>query len=484
MLDEKERLSLDGQTLEREARRSFDIRGDLNQGMPRGFRLHARANYFSDASTRQLYDQNVFDYSQRQRDFSATLTGNFGRYQLTSMLEQRDFFFGENTATRQGKLPAVTVNMSPKPIGSSPVYFGASGDVSYLLRHDNIDDPTTDHSLLRMDVSPNIRVPLSKLPFLNVTASARWRFTRWQESLDPLSGAQVAVPLNRQLIDLGAVIEGPVFSRVWQTPDNGYAERFKHLITPTVTINWLSPFDQLDRVVRIADLDYLVGGTTTVTYGITNTLMARRRTGSGDTSVSRNILTVRLSQTYYSNQLASAFDPQNQSAAGATPFSPIRLNVDVRPTDSLTARFNTEIDPEFRTPRQYAASGSYSAPRVQLTAGWSKRQFIPGLPFYDDERLATHFLNTSTTLSSASNVFGGTYGFNFDIRNKTFLQQRIVAYYNAQCCGIQFDYQTVSFARFGLSSISSDRRIGVSFTLAGIGSFSNPFGSFGAGGRE
>jgi hypothetical protein len=158
--------------------------------------------------------------------------------------------------------------------------------------------------------------------------------------------------------------------------------------------------------------------------------------------------------------------------------------VDVRPTDSLTARFNTEIDPEFRTPRQYAASGSYSAPRVQLTAGWSKRQFIPGLPFYDDERLATHFLNTSTTLSSASNVFGGTYGFNFDIRNQTFLQQRIVAYYNAQCCGIQFDYQTVSFARFGLSSISSDRRIGVSFTLAGIGSFSNPFGSFGAGGRE
>jgi hypothetical protein len=42
----------------------------------------------------------------------------------------------------------------------------------------------------------------------------------------------------------------------------------------------------------------------------------------------------------------------------------------------------------------------------------------------------------------------------------------------------------VSYARFGIASIPSDRRFGISFTLAGIGSFSNPFGSFGGDGSQ
>jgi hypothetical protein len=51
-----------------------------------------------------------------------------------------------------------------------------------------------------------------------------------------------------------------------------------------------------------------------------------------------------------------------------------------------------------------------------------------------------------------------------------------VAYYNSQCCGIAFDWQSRSLPFFG---IPVDRRWNVSFTLAGIGTFSNPLGSFG-----
>jgi hypothetical protein len=62
------------------------------------------------------------------------------------------------------------------------------------------------------------------------------------------------------------------------------------------------------------------------------------------------------------------------------------------------------------------------------------------------------------------------------MKNTAFLQQRIVAYLNSQCCGVSFDWQSISLPLLG---IPSDRRFGVSFTLAGIGSFSNPMGSFG-----
>jgi LPS-assembly protein len=479
MLNEKARLGTDGVTIERAGHRSYDFRGTLNQGLPRGFRLIARSNYFTDASTRQLYQQNVFDFSQRERYFGGTLSGGLGRLRLSATVEQRDFFRSDGTAIRQGRLPQVNLSIGQTPIGRSRIYVGASGDVGYFVRNDDLDDPTQNHNLWRVDASPSLRAPIGSLPFLSVTTTAKWRFTRWQESLDPVTSLQVPVPLNRQLLDLGATVTGPVFSRVWRPTDNGYASAFKHLIEPTLSVNWLSPFEELDQVVKIDGADYVVGGTTTVTYGLTNRLLARRRTEGGGAGTIRDILTVRLSQTYYSNQLAGAFDGQYQSATGATSFSPLRVNVDLRPADSFTARFNTEIDPKFRTPRQYGASGNYSTPRVQLNMGWSKRQFIPELPGYDNPAFASHFFNGTTTLSTPNNVIGGSYGFNYDILNTAFLQQRVVAYYNAQCCGIQFDYQTVSYARFGLTSVPTDRRLGISFTLAGIGSFSNPFGSFG-----
>ena len=64
-----------------------------------------------------------------------------------------------------------------------------------------------------------------------------------------------------------------------------------------------------------------------------------------------------------------------------------------------------------------------------------------------------------------------------DVANRGFVQQRIVAYYNSQCCGVSFDWQSISTPLYRRHP--SDRRFGVSFTLAGIGSFSNPLGSFG-----
>jgi hypothetical protein len=73
----------------------------------------------------------------------------------------------------------------------------------------------------------------------------------------------------------------------------------------------------------------------------------------------------------------------------------------------------------------------------------------------------------------------GRYELNFDVRNRSMLQQRMLFSYNAQCCGVNVDYQTFSFGHLPSLPSRTDRRFGISFTLAGIGSFSNPLGSFG-----
>ena len=67
--------------------------------------------------------------------------------------------------------------------------------------------------------------------------------------------------------------------------------------------------------------------------------------------------------------------------------------------------------------------------------------------------------------------------FNYDIGRSTLLNQRYIANYNSQCCGVAVEFQAFNYP--GGFIVAQDRRFNFSFTLAGIGSFSNFFGSFG-----
>ena len=77
--------------------------------------------------------------------------------------------------------------------------------------------------------------------------------------------------------------------------------------------------------------------------------------------------------------------------------------------------------------------------------------------------------------------FGGSVSFNYDIARSTLLNQRYVGFYNAQCCGVSFEYQAFNYPNTPASCCRKDRRFNMSFTLAGVGSFSNFFGAFGGG---
>jgi hypothetical protein len=87
-----------------------------------------------------------------------------------------------------------------------------------------------------------------------------------------------------------------------------------------------------------------------------------------------------------------------------------------------------------------------------------------------------HALDAATTVNAHQGQIGATYSFHFDVVNQKFLQQRVVVYYHSQCCGLALDYQAYSTVS---SSIPVDHRVAVTFTLAGIGSFSPPLGAFG-----
>jgi hypothetical protein len=383
----------------------------------------------------------------------------------------------DQSTRRQGQLPKVNLSAAEKPIGRSRVYFGVNGETANLVLQERLDDPTTNHSLWRFDAFPTMRFPFSRLPYLTATAAGSWRLTHWLESKDPLTGVQSNIPLTRQLLDLRMNVTGPIVQRIFQTADNGYADRFKHVIRPTFNVRWLSPFDDFDNVVKFDQVDYEVGGTTTVNYGITNELMARRKRGEGRPPDSRTILTATVSQSYYTKAQAAQYDVYYQTGS-AQKFSPLAIDVDARPADHFSSRFRMEIHPQARRPQLYSVSSMYDTARARFTGGWRKRPVILGVPGFE-LTAATHYLNANASLKLLDNRVGGSYGFDYDIKAAGFVQQRLIGYYNAQCCGISMDYQHAVINGVGQPNALKDRRFGISFTLAGIGSFANPFGAFG-----
>jgi len=115
---------------------------------------------------------------------------------------------------------------------------------------------------------------------------------------------------------------------------------------------------------------------------------------------------------------------------------------------------------------------------LQTTLGWSHKGYIPELAGFNDPTQLDNYLNGSANAHTHDNRVGGTYSFNYDILRDTWLQQRFSAYYNAQCCGLVFDYQSYNLS--GINTylpVAQDHRFNISFTLAGIGTFGNFFGA-------
>ncbi|MBA3638553.1 MAG: hypothetical protein M3541_17640 [Acidobacteriota bacterium] len=461
----------------RPAQRSYTLNGSLSQALGNGWRAQANANYFSSLATQQRYQQDVYQATTRQRNFDATLTGSWAEYTLSARAEQRDYFDNNDTLTRTGSLPRINVSRAERPIGGSPIYFGANGEYVNILRSTRRDDlELTNQGLTRMDFAPTVRFPIAPWPFLSASGSVAWRGTYWTESRDA-AGRQVQESIGRQYFDLAMQMRGPSFNRIFNTPGNGFAEKFKHSIEPTLSIQRTTAIEEFANIVQLESGDYTVGNVTRFTYGIDNILYAKKES-------SREIVRVGVSQTYYTDENAAQYDRNYQSSyseqAAPTKFSAVRVTTRVTPSDRFQGEFRTEWDPTVHTLKNMSASGTLRGGELlQLSGSWSRRRFIPELPDYSDPNRATHTASATTTLRSRTNRVGGTYSFDYDFQRSFFLQQRIQGYYNAQCCGVVLEYQTFNFQGVQGVTVPQDKRFNISFSLAGIGTFSNFLGALG-----
>jgi hypothetical protein len=451
----------------------------MAQMLPGHLRATGNADYFSSVTAQQRYQQNVFQLTNSTRRFNVNLTGNYGRFMVSTTVDRTQTFTNDDTWSLYGSEPRVTLTRAEAPIGKLPLYFGAFSEYVTLVRSDKSADVETDRGLSRFDVYPSLRFPFTKWSFLTFNSSVLWRTTYWSESLDPTNLiTQLPEPIGRTYLDMSTRITGPVFTRIFNTPKLGYAQKFKHVIEPTLSIQRITPINNYNEIVKIDGTDNVVGRLTRITYGLNNRLYAKHDTA-------REILTVSISQTYYTDANAAAQDTAYQSGYNPTlppsHYSPVVFQVHSSPAPKFDATFRTEYDTQYHAARLIAANGTWnSGGWISTSVGWSQRGYIPGLPSFNDPALATKYLNATTNVRSPGNSFGGNYTFNYDFLNHTFLQQRYSAYYNSQCCGVAVEYQSVNYGTaFAAIGVPEDHRFNISFTLAGIGTFSNLLGAFG-----
>jgi LPS-assembly protein len=468
------------QTQTLEAANSYEVVGNVNHALTRNIRARARLDYFTDLVTQQLYNQNLYAATRNRRLIEAGLTAGFGPV-MTSMLYQRsELFTSDRTSQIYGSAPRVSANYAPQRLFNAPIYASANAEYAVLPNRSISDGVVvSDLGYSRLDVAPTVRVPMSRLTFLSVNTSATYRTTYYSKSSLLTGAAVVDDPYVRQYATLRSEIVGPVFNRIWDL-EGGFAERVKHVIEPAFTVDFTSNINDYNRTPSIGSdvTDFVVSGSTRYTYGLTNRLFARGRTVDGVRGTTRELLTVGLQQTYYSNPQAGGYDSSYQSTSNRRPtdLSPLTLMTRFAPTALVDTNGRIEYDvARGRGLQVVSIGGTVNGTTVSAGTNFSHNRLDP----------SNHstYVQGSTSLRWLDGRATGTYNISWDIGRSYVVSQGAMLSYFAQCCGLTMEFQKFNYASLGNNlAVPSDMRFNFGFTLAGLGTIpTNFFGAFGGG---
>jgi LPS-assembly protein len=461
--------------------RTYQLSANMTQRLPARLELRGVVDYSSDIRTQQVTQQSLYAATNSTRSAAAYLRGGYGRVLVDAQAGFTDIFYNVSQGSRIGNAPRVGVTLSQAPIGHSKIYVGATSEFSAMIRQGTIGDPLTSRNLTRVDFNPTIRAPIGSLPFLSLTTSAGYRFTSWSQQLNA-SGVQVPGALHRSLLDLRADVTGPTFAKIYDTPGSRYATRWKHVVQPTFSIAKTTAFDSFSLVPKNDSLDTLVGGTTNMSYGLSNRLLAKRPTAGG-VAVAQEVASIQVQQTYYTSAAAKQYDTSYQSNlffSDVSKFSPVSVSATVQPTSAANIGMRMEYDMRFRAVRSVSLASGVNAPLFNATAGWSKQDTLSKSATGATVKTAAYqAINTSASLRTFDHRFSGTWSWSYDVTRKTQLQQKFTMAYLSQCCGVAMEYQVFNLGGLLLNGLTQDKRFNLSFSLAGIGTFTNLLGSFG-----
>ena len=290
--------------------------------------------YFKDFSSHNYYLDNystteaqrfkkvsfVGDESLGSLDSTVRLVKNWQLYNLTALVRYTDdFASASNDATLQ-KYPEITLKGIKRPIFGTPLNFEFDTAYDYYYRNEGLKGHL-------YDVQPVLSYPLSMSDYLKVTPWMGVKGTFWNRDDNIDTNSRNG---SRDVYSMGATVTTEI-ERIFNIGGRDI-EKIRHAIKPEITYTYI-PYAEQDN---IPDFVTNIPEQNTVTYSVTNTLIAKLKEAGGGKSY-REFLRFKLAQTY---DLQEARRGDVSQTGDKRPFSDINMELDVKPFQyfSLSAR--------------------------------------------------------------------------------------------------------------------------------------------------
>ena len=475
----------DGDEVDQPGRRSFRAYGNMSQSLGGRWYAQGQADYSSDLTVDQLYSTDINRASRRNRSFGGSVSGTSKGLRFTGRYDRNEYFADNGESSLRANSPRISVARPDRLLGRLPIYFSVNSEYVTLLqrRYEKNRELREDgnQDISRLDVSPTVRFPFNKLPFLTFNTSLQFRNTFWSESLlvdlENDTVERIASPISRRFLEMTADVNGPTLVRIWDAPNSKYAQRFRHSIEPFTQVLYRTSINNYDSIPKLESADHIVGNATSYRYGF-HTRFYAKRTVDGPRAIPREVVSATIQQTYNTDARSVLSDAEDRSrnVAPVSHFTPVSLTVRTTPFNGVNGTFRTSFDGRYSRFRSFSSEGSWENTNISLLAGWNQVRFRPNIRGENVASL-THFVNSNTTLRFKQNRYGLIHHLNWDVHEQSILQQRFAGYYNAQCCGFSAEYQMFDLSRLGRNApVPQDSRFHFSVTLGGIGNVSNIFG--------
>ena len=398
--------------------------------------------YFRDFSSFNYYLDN-YSINQEERfrrvsffgdeslgslDSMVRLTKDWSLYNLTALARYTDDFSSpDNNATLQ-KYPEATLTGFRQPLFNSPLQLEFTAGYDHFFRQEG----QKGHL---WDISQTLYLPLKLGSYARVTPQAGFRGDVWDRSDSVIdTGDKYG---NREVFALGTTLSTEM-NRVFDVKGTE-VEKIRHGIRPEITYTYIPDASQ----DRAPDFLERIPAQHSLTYGITNTLLARMRAKDGKISY-REMMRFKLSQTY---DILEARRDVPIAGQDNQPFRDVDLELDLAPLSylSLSARNKFDVN-----------SDAWRQMNYDLTLFDSRGDSASVGYRYTRDVLEEINLSLRAALTSS---LGATYVLRQNRLDQKTIESTVGLQYRKQCWNVEFN----------VSDRVDDRTVMVVFSLSGLG---------------
>jgi LPS-assembly protein len=429
----------------------------VTNDLPKGMRGVVNYQDFSDFNFFRDFERDFDRNTLRFLDSRAFVTGNWGPHLLNFLVNDRETFVTFDDTVDQRKLPEVEYRLRSTRLGRTPLYLQFQGSASYL---DLARPGAYEGSYGRVDAFPQLTLPIRSFPWLSLSVSGGGRLTYYTDSVN---GTPTVFPtaftgesLDRILPSASAQIVGPSFSRVFDWKAGDYA-RFKHIIEPRFTYNFLDEIDEEDlgRFPVFDEVDTLGSGNGG-RIALINRVLAKPE---GTRANAREIFLFELSRRYSFDQ----DQPLIISSTDRSTAGPLEALLRFNPSDVTSIKLDASYD---------TLSGGLDSTGLSGSYGSRKGDFV-GLTWY-----TRYNAESGETNSDQVRLFGGVTIWpqklrleaqvNYDVEEAFLQSQRYILNWTEQCYSVRVELR--DFRAFEGSTIR-DKDFRFSLSLKNVGTF-------------